>query len=125
MMKKFTMTFLAGVMFMTSNIYAQTVMDIYNQNQKQREDNWKKRDDRGVSVGFYGQYFLYPSAQINGNSAFVAGLGGGLKIYIPSFTSGDGTLGGDNTGDFTISLGYTNWTGGSDSNFNDLPDWNV
>jgi hypothetical protein len=125
-MKKYILLLLTGFALISSNIYAQTLGDIINQNQGNRDRTAKDQDDRSVMIGLYGEYYL-SSDQVNGQNAFTGGLGVGLKIYIPCFTTGDGTNGGDQTGDFTFSASYTDWIGGVDNNnlydTNPLPDW--
>jgi hypothetical protein len=126
-MKKLTLMLFAGLVLAALHSSAQTMTDIYNQNQATRDQQAKNPDSRGVGVSIFGTYFLAPSAQINNQSAFSVGLQGGLKISIPSFTSGDGTLGGDITGDWTICGTYNTWSGAIPADLNDpnlLPDWN-
>ncbi len=125
-MKTIRLLLLANLIMGCSIASAQTITDIMDQTKDQREKEWGEKDERGVKLGFFGHYFLSPSSKIQGNSAFFMSVGGGLKLFIPAFTSGDGTNMGDITGDITISAGYTSWSGdflpNSTQNY---PDWNA
>jgi hypothetical protein len=109
---KHSLLLLIGALLLKStNSKAQAIEDIMNKTSDQRQQERGEQDSRNVKLGLFVHYFLSPSEKYQNNSAFDGGYGGGLRLYIPAYTKGDGTIGDDYTGDIVVSAIYTNWSG--------------
>ncbi len=104
---------------------AQNIQDIMDKTSSQREKGWEDRDFRRVHLAVFANYFLFASEKYQNQSAFSGGYGGGLRLFVPVHTSGDGTVGDDYTGDITLTAAYTNWSGSLSTDLQNLyPDLN-
>ncbi|MFI5159149.1 MAG: hypothetical protein ACHQF4_09810 [Sphingobacteriales bacterium] len=120
---KYTYIIFTSVLLLTSGFsFAQSVGDLINQTQDQRNKQLFDKDQRKLSVGFYADY-VTPNEQSAGKAAFTTGFVFGLKVLMPVFTSGDGSNIGNTDGDLTFSAGWTDML--SNSVNTNYPDWNT
>lgn len=113
------------LLLISCSSYAQSIEDMARNTQDQRYKQMSETDTRKVTFGIYGDYTLSPGEKTTASSkdAFTTGIGVGLNIFVPVFTSGDGTNIGNTDGDLTFSAGWKGWASNSD-NIN-YPDWNT